>query len=93
MKYTEILMFLASLHWHSAVFMTIENGCNKWGLSRQNNYSSTDEDVQADERELNSSGNSIRYCAMHQTDYGLVVRKDAVRRVSVVLDPEVYRLD
>jgi transposase len=91
MKYTEILMFLASVHGIQLSLRQLKRVVTKRGLSRRKNYSSTDEVVQAVERELNSSGNSIGYRAMHQrlqTDYGLVVRKDAVRRVLRVLDPE-----
>ena len=54
-------------------------------------YSSTDNVIQAVEKELNGSGNSIGYRAMHQrliTDYGLVIRKDAIREVLKVLDPD-----
>ena len=91
MKYTEILMYLASLHGIQLSLRQLKRIVAKPGLFRRKNYSSTDEVVEAIERELNSSGNSIGYRAMHQrlqTDYGLVVRRDAVRRVLRVLDPE-----
>ena len=91
MKYTEILMYLASLHGIQLSLRQLKRIVAKRGLFRRKNYSSTDEVVEAIERELNSSGNSIGYRAMHQrlqTDYGLVVRRDAVRRVLRVLDPE-----
>ena len=91
MKYTEILMYLASLHDIQLSLRQLKRIVAKRGLFRRKNYSSTDEVVEAIERELNSSGNSIGYRAMHQrlqTDNGLVVRRDAVRRVLRVLDPE-----
>ena len=91
MKYTEILMYLASLHGIQLSLRQLKRIVAKRGLFRRKKYSSTDEVVEAIERELNSSGNSIGDRAMHQrlqTDYGLVIRRDAVRRILRVLDPE-----
>ena len=89
--YTQILMYLAPLHGIQLSLRQLKRIVAKRGLFRRKNYSSTDEVVKAIERELNSSCNSIGYRALHQrlqTDYGLVVRRDAVRRVLRVLDPE-----
>ena len=91
LKYSEILLFLASSHGIQLSLRQLKRVLTKRGFGRRKMYSSTDNVIQAVEKELNGSGNSIGYRAMRQrliTDYGLVVRKDAIRQVLKVLDPD-----
>ena len=66
LKYSEILLFLASSHGIQLSLRQLKRVLTKRGFGRRKMYSSTDNVIQAVEKELNGSGNSIGYRTMHQ---------------------------
>lgn len=90
-SYMEILAFLASCHGVALSIRQLKRILRRHGLGRRVNGSEVEDVFHAMEQELNGSGSTIGYRAMHQrirNDHSLVVSRETVREMLKIMDPE-----
>ena len=89
--YLEILVFLSKYHGIELSLRQLKRLLRRMRLYRRIESSPIPEVSQAVERELNGSGCSLGYRAMHQRlqiEHGLVASRETVRQILKILDPD-----
>jgi hypothetical protein len=87
----EIIVFLKNVHGIFLSLRQLKRILRALGCRRRKDRSDFQEVVEAVEKELSGSGSIIGYRAMHRrliSEYGLVVRREDVRRIIQILDPD-----
>ena len=93
--YSEILLFLGSLHGCFLSLRQLKRILKQQGLGRRRNRSNPREVCQAIEQELRGSGSTIGYRQMTQRllhAHGITTDKETVREMLKILDPEGVQL-
>lgn len=91
LSYTEIICFLLLQHGIRMSLRHLKRIISSNGLSRRVQHSPLPDVIDAVIKELQGSGSSIGYRAMHQrlrVDYGLVIDRENVRKIVKRLDPQ-----